>query len=201
MANPNAPFGLRPVGYLNGSPWSGKGRMYHIRSDDSSNSYAIGDPVVINGNSDANGVPDVTIATAGTSNLVLGPICGMGSSVYGGPGTDPATPQTMVIPTVKLHDYYVMVADDPNIIFAVREPASGTAFVAGDAGNNVSLVAGSNNGFVSGWRIDNSTEANTAALQMKMLGLQQIPGNTFGYNAIWLCLINQHSYKYIVAGV
>lgn len=200
MANANAPFGLRPVGYLNGSPWSGKGRMYHIRSDDNS-AYAIGDPVVLSGNSDANGVPDVALATAGSTNLVLGPMLGMGGSVYGGPGADPKSLDTTVIPATKTHDYYIMVADDPNIIFAVREGASGTAFVAGDAENNVSLVAGTNNGYVSTWRLDNTTEASTAALQMKMLGLQQIQGNQFGYNAIWLCLINQHCYKYIVAGV
>lgn len=200
MANPSAPFGLRPVGYLNGSPWSGKGRMYHVRSDDT-NALAIGDPLTLTGNSDANGVPDVTIATAGSTNLVLGPMCGMGGLKYGGPGADPSSLDTIVVPATKTKDYYVMVADDPNIIFAVREGASGTAFLASDAGFNVSLVAGTNNGYVSGWRIDNTTEATTAALQMKMLGLQQIAGNVFGYNAIWLCLINQHCYKATVAGV
>lgn len=199
MANPNAPFGLRAVRYLNGANWTGKGRMYHIRSDDGS-AYAIGDPVVLNGNSDANGVPDVTLATAGSTNLVLGPILGMGGLKYGGPGADPSSLDTIVIPATKTKDYYVMVADDPMIIFHVREGASGTAFVAGDAGNNVSLVAGTNNGYISTWRIDNTTEASTAALQMKMLGLAQLPGNQFGYNAIWECLINQHCYKYIVAG-
>jgi hypothetical protein len=68
-------------------------------------------------------------------------------------------------------------------------------------GLNCSLVAGTNNGFISTWVLDNTTEATTAALQMKLLGLRQVSGNAFGVNAEWLCQINQHCFKPVVVGV
>ena len=43
MANVNAPFGLRPVQYLNGAAWNGQARMYYIYLSDTS-AYAPGDP-------------------------------------------------------------------------------------------------------------------------------------------------------------
>ena len=134
--------------------------------------------------------------------MVLGPIVGMGGKAYGGAiGVDPVSQDRIVIPATKTKNYYVIVADDPNLIFAVREGASGTPFAAADVGLNCSLVAGTNNGYISTWVLDNTTEATTAALQMKLLGLRQTPDNAFGLNAVWLCLINQHCFKAVVAGV
>ncbi len=102
MANVNKPAGLSPVQYLNGAPWNGGGRVYCIPNTDDSNAYAIGDPVVLAGSADANGVPTITLATGGTGSSVLGPIVsGAGALVFGGAyGVPQDTP--IVIPVEVL---------------------------------------------------------------------------------------------------
>lgn len=201
MPNAVAPFGLRPSSHLMGV-WHGHGRTYHIPSSNGS-VFAIGDPVMLSGGADANGVPSIVLATAGTTNLVLGSVMSAGGKVFGGAaGVNPLGNQDLtVIPATKTADYYVIVADDPYIIFQIQEDGAGTPFAATEVGLNCSLKAGTNNGYTSTWVLDNATEATTAALQIKLLGLAQRPNNAYGINAVWNCLINQHAFKATVAGV
>lgn len=195
MAQQDRPSGLSPVQYLNGAPWNGGGRVYCIPDTDDTNAYAIGDPVVLAGGADTNGVPTITLATGGTGSLVLGPIVsGAGASIYGGAYGVPAeTP--IVIPAVKSRNYYVLVCDDPNVIFQIQEENVGTALTAADVGANGNLVAGTNNGYLSGWELDRTGVATGATLQLKLLGLAQVSGNAFGDYAQWLVLINHHQYR------
>lgn len=195
MANLNAPFGLAAVSHLMGA-YRGQGRTYSIPSSDP-NAYAIGDPVTLGGGADANGVPTCVLATAGGANLVLGAIVGIGGKAFGGAiGVNPLGNQdTTIIPATKTANYYVLVEDDPYVIFQCMEQYTGTALTAAEVGLNASLVAGTNNGYLSAWAIDNAGEATTSTLQVKLLGLAQIPGNAFGIGAIWNVLINQHCYK------
>ena len=197
MANNNAPAGLVPVEYLSGAPWNGKARRYYIPSSDT-NAYAIGDPVTLGGGGDTQGVPSVVLATAGSG--LVGAIVGAGGLTYGGMSADPTNLNTTVIPATKTKDYYVLVADDPNTIFEVQEIGTGTALAAADIGLNANLVAGTNSGYQSGWLLTNTTEAVTATLDVKLMGLRQIPGNTFGAYAKWNVLINNHLYRTGIAG-
>lgn len=197
MANANRPSGLSPVRYLNGAKWNGGGRVYSIPSTDG-NAYAVGDPVVLAGSADASGVATVILATAGGANLVTGCIVGMGGITYGSGYVDPNLPNTAIIPASKARGYYVLVEDDPMVIFEIQE--SGTAMAAADVSLNASLLSGTNNGFMSGWQIDNSTKATTAALQLKLLGLSVRVDNAFGLYAKWQVLINNHSFRTGVAG-
>lgn len=198
MANNNAPAGLVPVEYLSGAPWNGKARRYHIPSSDG-NAYAIGDPVTLNGTGDGQGVPGVVLATAGSG--LVGAIVSAGGLTYGGMSADPTNLNTTVIPATKTKDYYVLVADDPNIIFEVQEIGTGTALTAAEIGKNANLVAGANSGYQSGWLLTNSTEANTSTLDVKLMGLRQIPGNAFGAYAKWNVLINNHLYRTGITGL
>lgn len=202
MANRVAPFGLAPHEYLNGAKWVGACRTYYIPSSDG-NAFAIGDPVVLSGTGSSAGVPAVTLATAGSTNLVLGSIVGVGGKAFGGAiGVNPLGNQdTTVIPATKTVGYHVMVADDPWIVYAVMEDSAQSALAVTDIGLNISLKAGTNNGYQSAWVLDQSTKATTAALQMKIIGLLQQADNAVGTAAVWLCLINQHQYKGTVAGV
>ena len=195
MANADRPSGLAPVQYLNGSPWNGGGRVYCIPDTDDTNAYAIGDPVVLAGGADANGVPTITLATAGITNSILGPIVsGAGALGYGNAYGVPAdTP--IVIPATKSRNYYVLVCDDPNVIFEVQEVSGGTALTAAAVGLNAPLVSGTNNGYLSGWEVNNAGEVTTATEQVKLLGLAQRSDNAFGEHAKWLVLINLHCYK------
>ena len=198
MANANTPAGLVPVEYIGGSPWNGKCRRYHIPSTDG-NAYAIGDPVTLLGTADANGVPSVVLATAGSG--LLGPVMGAGGLTYGGMSADPTNLNTTVIPATKTKDYYVLIADDPNILFEIQEIGTGTPLAATEVGLNANLVAGTNSGYMSGWLLNNVGEAVTATLDVKLMGLRQVPGNAFGAYAKWLVLINNHKYRAGVAGL
>lgn len=201
MANINAPSGLTPVRYKNGSPWNGQATMYCIPASDA-NAYAIGDPLTLAGSADANGVATVVLATAGTGNVILGVLVGGVGTKYGGAaGVSPSNLDTSVIPATKTRAHYVLVADDPMIVFEGQEDSVGANLAATDVGTNVNLVAGTNNGFVSGWQIDSSPTATTATLQCRLLGLAQRQDNAIGTNAKWYVLINNHCFRAGVAGV
>ena len=201
MANRNAPFGLSPFGYLNGSPWNGQARMYCIPSSDAANAYAIGDPVVLAGSADSKGIPTVTLASAGYGNAITGVIVGAGGIVYGGPGANPNNLNTTVVPVTKAQNYYVLVADDPNILFVAQEDSVGNNLAATDVGNNIDLVAGTNSGHLSGWMIDSSTANTGNTRQVQIMQFLQTPDNAIGTYGRWVVRINNHSYRAGTTGV
>lgn len=204
MANVNTPSGLSPVSYANGNTWNNQARMYCIFSTDT-NAYAIGDPVASDATNgaDANGVAAVTLATAGTGNALRGVIVGMGGTVFGGPGGDPANPfASTVIPATKTQKYYVMVCDDPDVLFEIQEVNSGTAIIMTGVGLNQNLLSGTNNGFVSGWTLNNSSiPAAGSTIQMKIMQLVQRRDNVPGLAQRWLVKINNHELAAGTTGV
>lgn len=189
MANPNKPAGLQPVQYLNGSPWNSQARTYYIPSTDT-NAYAIGDPVVSVAGADSNGVQQVVLATAGAGNPLRGVVVGTGTKEW--LMADPSNLDSIIIPATKLKAYYVMVVDDPQVLFQIQEGNTTTYLTAANVGQNANLFAGTNNGFVSGWTLNNSGVANTANFQLKIMGLRRTIDNTFGQYAQWLVRINNH---------
>jgi hypothetical protein len=88
-----------------------------------------------------------------------------------------------------------MVADDPDIIFEIQEINTGTFIPITDIGLNVNLKVGTNNGFVSGWTVDNTTQAVGATLQLKMLQLVQRSDSAPGLAQRWLVVINNHEFS------
>jgi len=183
MANVNQPSGLSPVGYSTGSTWNGQSRRYCIPSSDS-NAYAIGDPVTLAGSADANGVPTITLATAGTANVIAGVIVGTGGIAYGGMSANPSNLDSLVIPATKTKAYYVDVADDPYIEFQIQDDAAGT-----------------NNGYVSGWQLAANSSNTGATRQVQILRLAQVPNNTIGQYAKWIVRIVNHQFAAGTAGV
>lgn len=198
MANSNVPFGLAPVQYLSGAPWSGQARLYYIASTDT-NAFFVGDPVASSGDGSADGVAGVTLGTAGSA--IRGVIVSMGGLQDGGFLGDPNNLNSVSIPATKTKNYYVLVADDPAIIFEAQE--TGTALTSADIGLNANFVNGTpaTGVNVSATQIANSTKNTTATLNLKLLGLAQRTDNAFGTNAKWLVLINNHELKAGVAGV
>lgn len=197
MANVSKPSGLKPVGYLSGSPWNGQARMYYVPVANATALY-VGDPVTrLTASADANGVPSVAIGVAGSA--ICGVIVGIvvasaGVSLVG--STIDLTTRSLPVSTAG----YVLVADDPSIIFEVEEgttaSAAGTALTASAVGNNANfiVIAGSHTYGDSGTLLDNATEATTATLNLKLLGLVQREDNAFGTRAKWLVKINNHQY-------
>lgn len=200
MANSNVPSGFTPVGYLNGAQWNGQTRLYSIDAAYGTALY-IGDPVISGGSSDVYGVPNIAIgATTGALRGVITGLYDSGSTV-GLPGGvsvgNIGNPNLVYRPASHANVWYASVADDPNIIFSVQEESNGTQLAAAQVGLNQISKSGTGNGFVSGWMIPSATGATpntTATLQLRLLGLAQMPGgtNVFGAYAKWLVQINVH---------
>lgn len=185
MANANTPFGLRPVRHRNGAPYNGGATRYYVPASDSTALY-IGDPVIIAGSADADGVPSVTKATAAGGAYVLG------SVVAVEPMT---TASTTYRPASTLA--YVYVADDPDLVYEIQEDAVGGALAAADVGLNADLVFGSGSTVtgLSGAQLDTSTKATTNTLQLRIHGFVQRADNEIGANAKVLVSINLHAQR------
>lgn len=193
MANINAPFGLAPVRTVGGT-WSQQVSTYYIVSTDP-NAYYIGDAVLSAASGDANGVPGVIKSTTGT-DVLRGVFVGAYPANW-----NPVSLQGVAlalentyIPATKTRDYYVMVVDDPNVVFAIQGDATATNQVAANCNKNFSLTvaAGATTTSTSGTVVNSGSINTTNSLNMKLMGLQQIPGNGYGAYAKWLCKINLH---------
>lgn len=200
MANSNVPSGFVPVGYLNGAQWNGQTRLYSIDAAYGTALY-IGDPVISGGSADAFGIPNIAIGA--TTGGLRGVIVGLYDSgtTTGTPGGvsvgNIGNPNLAYRPASNANVWYAAVADDPNIVFQLQEESNGTQLSKTEVGLNTIGKSGTGNGYVSGWMIPSQTGATaaaTATLQLKLLGLAQMPGgtNVFGAYAKWLVQINVH---------
>ena len=179
MANPNAPFGLKPVRDVFSGPTSGGLSSYVALSGDSAAIYR-GDPVAVTGTATADGIPVVAKATLTTDNLWTGVALGFrprGATEW--LGYRPASVE-----------YEVLVCDDPTAEYFCQEDSDSSNLAAVDVGLNVIAAAGTASGNQSGLMIDSSSKATTATHQLRLLGLAQIPGNAIGTNAIWRVRLN-----------
>jgi hypothetical protein len=148
----------------------------------------------LSGSSDTNGVPGVVLG--GATGAIVGTIVGVGR--YEGLIANPNNLNVIYYPAGgdgNTNPWYVMVADDPNIIFEVQDSGNGgTPLAASNIGDNANLISGTGNGFISGWQLDPSTAATTATLQLKIFGLVRTSDNAFGNYAKVLVKINNHVY-------
>lgn len=200
MANANAPFGLRPVRYLNGAPWNGQVSRYLIPATDSTAMF-IGDPVTLAGDAGASGsfvngiytggMPTVSIGLAGAT--CIGAIVGFEVNPSGLDAIHRAASVARV----------ALVADDPNIVFHVQEINSGTAWTSAEVGNNANFVSatGSTVTGYSAYVGDNATETTTSTLNLKLLRLAPIETNDYGLAAIWEVLLNNHAFRTGITGI
>jgi hypothetical protein len=173
MANVSAPRGLVPVREANGQPYSGSANVYYVPASDSTALFR-GDPVIVAGSGDADGVPSITRATAALGNAFTGVVVGFVP-------TPAFTTQYRPASVAG----YVLVADDPSLLFEIQEDAVGGAMAAADIGLNVDLIAGSGNTVTgcSGFMADTSTKATTATLQLRIVGFAQRADNEIGASA------------------
>lgn len=186
MANANTPAGLRPVRHRNGAHYNGAATRYYVPSSDSTALY-LGDPVIIAGSADADGVATVTRATAAGGNYLLGPVVAV----------EPVTRDSTTYRAAS-EARYVWVADDPDLVFEIQEDGVGGALAATNVGQNVDLIAaaGSTTTGLSGFMADSSTAATTNTLQLRILGFSQKIGNEPGNaNAKIEVAINLHSLR------
>lgn len=204
MANLVAPRGFVPSRYLDGSAWNGAVNMYWVPSTDN-NQYNPGDAVKSAAGGDANGIPQI-VKAAGT-DTVRGVIIGILVANPNNPSlvginldlTVQNTPSTG-----KTHDYYMLICDDPTVIYAIQDDGL-------NAGTTVATACNKNASFTvanptsprqnSAEVILSSSIATTAGLNLKLMGLLQVPNNAYGANATWLVRWNQHELMGNTAGV
>jgi hypothetical protein len=88
---------------------------------------------------------------------------------------------------------------------AVRDPGRHRRHGAdaNDLGLNVSFAAGTPSTVTgkSGATVDNSTEATTNTLALKLVGVSSRPNNAIGDSCRWLVRLNRHRYVDQLAGV
>jgi len=199
MANANFPFGLRPVGTVNGQPYSGSIRQYAVPASDSTAIF-LGDPVKLVGTSQfINGQAFANVAQAATGDVIVGAVVAV----------LPVTHESAIY-RVASTQRIVLVADDPNALFEVQQVAGGTPLTANDVGLNANFVVAAGSAFtgLSGVTLNNTTEATTGTLDLKIVGMvnraDNDPGSAVGTGADasrFLVRINRHQYVNQVAGV
>lgn len=190
MANSNVAFGLKPVRMADGGPYNGAVNMYYVQASDGTALF-IGDPVVKDGSADAAGVASVTRGSVG------GPFTGVVQ------GFLPDGTTNMVGYRAASTAGYVLVCDDPDVLYEIQEDSVGGALAAADIGLNASVIlaAGSTYTKRSGVLLDTSTKATTAGLELKIVGLAQRPDNAIGTTAKVLVRINDNTESNATAGV
>ena len=192
MANADTPFGLRPVRYVSGAPYSGAANLYSTAAGDSQAIF-IGDPVIISGTSQTiNGRVYADVDQAATGNVIQGVVVGV----------IPVT-QDSTIYRAASTQRLLLVADDPNLLFEIQEVSGGTALTTAAIGLNANFVVGSGSTVtgMSGVELNNSGEADTNTLDVKLIGLVSREDNAVGEHAKWLVRINRHRYVDQIAGV
>ena len=197
MANPNAPFGLAPVGTNSSSGPSWQSNRYWIPAADA-NAYFIGDIVKTTAavGGDLYGVQQIVKITNGT-DTPRGIIVGFDTTPQNIPsmqGTNVDLTQVS-IPASKARDYYVIVCDDPNVIFHVRGDTTGTNQILANMGKNATLtVAAPTNAILplSATVVNSSSIAVTSTFIIRLLGNAQIVNNAVGASMIWRGRFNQH---------
>mgnify|MGYP003628360176 FL=1 len=183
MANVDKAFGLRPIGNLSAT---GAQKQYGYEiADNQSGTIFQGDLVTVFDGYVVKFAPATHTAAVGVFN---------GCS-YTDPTTGKPTFKNYYPGSVNITSGVIAadVLDDPAQLFLIQADED---VVQADIGKNADIVGtgGSTIYGVSSMELDSSTVANTAALNVKIVGLFNSPDNAFGTNAVVVVKINEHMY-------
>jgi len=188
--NTDRPAGFKPVGHLNGSPWNGKATMYYVPSTDSTAIF-MGDAVSSAGAADASGKYP-TVAQAAAAGVIRGVVVGFSDQPY--VAVDTSNLNRMYRPASVA--MYVLVVDDPDVIFEVQEDNIGNDITAAMVGlsTDIEVGAGDTANGMSGMELDSSDTA-TALGQCKILRVTNREDNALGTNCKFDVLIIEHEMR------
>ena len=188
MANVNAPFGLRPVRHLNGSPWNGQTIRCYLHG-----SYAVamfvGDPVQyqteLNYKDTTGKHPSIMLCAGSTTTTVFGVITSF--------EPDPDNLSLQYNPASNERYANVCLAGD--VIFQIQDDGAG-APTAVFVGQNTTMTAGSRTGTIDGlsaYVLDSTTPTTTQAHPLHILRVSDIEDNTLGDYCIYDVIISTPS--------
>jgi hypothetical protein len=183
MANIDKAFGLRAIGNLSAT---GAQKQYGYEiADSQAGTIFQGDLVALSGGFITRFLPATHTAAVGVFNG-----CNYIDPTTGKPTFKNYYPGSVNITAGKI---IADVIDDPNQLFLVQ---CDEGFVAADVGKNADVVGtgGSTTSGISTMELDSSTLANSAALNLKVVGLYNDVNNEFGTNAVVVVKINEHVY-------
>jgi len=183
MANVNNPFGLRPLGNL--SATGGQKQYGYVIDDNQSGAIYQGDLVTLIGGYLVKFAPNTHVSAIGVFN----------GCFYNDPTTQKPTWKNYYPGSINITTGTIVaeVLDDPNQLYIIQASAS---LAQTDMGNNAD-VSGSTGSTVNGISymvLDTTTKATTAALNLKMVGIYDVPSNTFGSYVQVVVKINEHRY-------
>lgn len=193
MANVDNPHGFRARRARGSGHHTGGGNLYAVAAGDAQ-VLAKDDLVVRTGTSTAEGVPIVTMITAGTGNAITG---AMISRTQG----DGTLLQDATLNTVASTLQYILVNDDPSTVYEAQMDG---AFAITDISNNANVVIGtSTTDGKSIMEVNSTGITTTATLQVKILRLlrEVTTENEVGANARVEVLINNHTEANNTAGI
>jgi len=183
MANVDKAFGLRPMGNL--SATGAQAQYGYEIADNQSGAIYQGDLVTIFDGYLVKFAPASHTAAVGVFNG-----CQYIDPTTGKPTWKNYYPGSVNITAGKI---IADVIDDPAQLFLIQADED---IVQADIGKNADVVGtgGSTTTGVSTMELDSSTIANTAALNLKIVGKYDVPGNALGTNAVVVVKINEHLY-------
>jgi len=183
MANIDKAFGLRPIGNLSAT---GAQKQYGYEiADNQAGTIFQGDLVVLTAGYISRFLPATHTAAVGVFNG-----CNYIDPTTGKPTFKNFYPGSVNITSGKI---IADVIDDPSQLFLIQCDAS---IAAADIGKNADVIGtgGSTTTGVSTMELNSSTLATTAALNLKTVGLYNVPSNEIGTNAVVVVKINEHVY-------
>jgi len=194
MAQTDTPFGFKPVGMIDGSPWNGKIRIYYT---DGAAAIYKGSPVILLSTSDALGhAPGCAIATTETADI-LGVAWTFGNTRF---LTADVSDLTTAYKPADSASGYIGVIDDPRVVFEIQEDnASSATLAATDIGLNVkpksAMESGSTVTGLSSCEVSSGSGATAAAsYPLRLHGIVDREDNIMGSSYCkWLVTINNHS--------
>ena len=187
MANVNAPFGLRPVRHIDGSPWNGQTLRGYISASYATALY-IGDPVLWSptlAEKDATANYPTINRSAGTTGVII-----RGVITSFEPNPNNLTQQYNPASTARWAN---ICPAAPNTVFQVRDDGGGTPAAVYVGQNGVLTVGGGGSTItgLSGFQLAaGTTPTTTQAHTVHILGLSDIEDNELGDYAIWDVILN-----------
>ena len=183
MANIDKASGLRPIGNLSAT---GAQKQYGYEiADNQAGTIFQGDLVALSAGFITKFLPATHTAAVGVFNG-----CNYIDPTTGKPTWKNYYPGSVNITSGKI---IADVIDDPSQLFLIQCDAG---FVAADVGKNADVIGtgGSTTTGVSTMELNSATLATSAALNLKTVGLYNVPGNEYGSFAVVVVKINEHVY-------
>jgi hypothetical protein len=168
MANKDAAFGMRPVGRIGGSPYTGGLSRYRIAADYGTAIFQ-GDMVMqVTGGG-------VEVHADGGTVPIVGVFQGCS---YTDPTTKEQVYKNYYPASTDASDIFAYIIDDPMVIFEIQCNA---AFPVADLLGNFDIVytsSGSTTTGISGAELNVSDGATTTSLSLKCIDISQDPQNS-----------------------